>query len=120
MIAARPNEIPQYKNTYGADFPRAEAIKFKLPRTECQHQVKRSKVTNTPANPLSMLCQRNQMDQTLPSMKTPFELRHSISKLGGIAGFYGSSTQNGKPLRVQKGLGKNNMAPRQPFVNRNF
>jgi hypothetical protein len=120
MIAARPNEIPQYKNTYGADFPRAEALKFKLPHDRNQHTVKRPKVTNTPANLLSMLCQRNQLDQSLPSMKTSFELRHSLSKLGGITGFYGSSTQNGKPLRVQKGLGKNNMAPRQPLVNRNF
>lgn len=120
MIAARPNAIPQYGKTYGADFPRAEAIKFKIPHTEYQHTIKRPTISNLPANPLNMLGQRNQLDQSLPSMKTPFELRHSLSKLGGITGFYGSSTQNGKPLRVQKGLGKNNMAPRQPLVNRNF
>jgi hypothetical protein len=39
-------------------------------------------------------------------MKTPFEIRPSLSKLGGIAGFYGSTTQNGKPLFAQTGLGK--------------
>ena len=71
-----------------------------------------------------MLRQRNSVDQSLPSYKTPFELRNSLSKLGGIAGFYGSSTQNGKPLRAQSGLGAYgfvaNLPPRDPLVNRNF
>jgi hypothetical protein len=120
MISARPNVIPQYTNNYGADFPRAEAMKFKIPHERYQHQVKRQKVTFTPANPLATLGQRNQLDQSLPSMQTPFELRHTLSKLGGISGFYGSSTQNGKPLSVQKGLGTDNMEPREPLKNSNF
>ena len=118
MIAARPNAIPQYKNTYGADFPRT--MKFKLPHEKYQHTIKRKQVENLPANPLNMLCQRNQMDQSLPSMETPFDLRNSLSKLGGIPEYYGTSTQSGKPLLVQKGLGKDNLAPRKPLVNRNF
>jgi hypothetical protein len=124
MIAARPNAIPQYGNTYGADFPRAEAMKFKLPHDRYQHQVKRAKVKNTPANPMAMLGQRNQMDQSLPSMKTPFELRHTLSRLGGIAGYYGTTTQSAKPIRAQKGVGAygfaSNMSPRNPLQNRNF
>jgi hypothetical protein len=49
---------------------------------------------------LDLLGQRNQLDQSLPSMRTPFDNRHALSKLGGISGFYGSSTQNGNPLRA--------------------
>ena len=126
MIAARPNEIPQYKNTYGADHPRAEAIKYKIPHDRYQHQVKRPKVEVLPANYMNMLGQRNRLDQSLPSMKTPFDTNftNSQNKLGGIAGFYGTSTQNGKPIRAQKGVGAYgfaaNMAPRNPLVNRNY
>ena len=120
MIAARPNEIPQYGKIYGADFPRADAMKFKLPHTEYEHQVKRSKITNTATNPLVMLGQRNQFDQSLPSMRTPIELKNQLNKLGGIPGFYGTSTQNGKPLFAKKGLGKDDLASRQPLENTNF
>ena len=117
MIAARPNRIPQFGKTYGADQPRP--MKFKLPHTSYQNQIKRPKVEITPLNPLSMI-QRNPLDQSLPAMNTPFDLRHSISKLSGISGFYGSTTQNGKPLRAQKGLGKDNLQPRKPLINSNF
>ena len=122
MIAARPNQIPQYKKTYGADFPRAEAIRFKLPYDRYQHTIKRKQVENLPANPLNMLGQRNQLDQSLPSMKTPFDTNfiNSQNRLGGIPCFYSSSTQNGKPLFAQKGLGKDNLTPRQSLENRNF
>ena len=120
MIAARPNAIPQYGSNYGADHPRAEAIKFKLPHDRYQNTVKRSKVDVLAAQPMAMLGQRNQLDQSLPSMKTPFELKHSLSRLGGIPGFYGTSSQNGKPLFAQKGLGRDNMQARQPLRNSNF
>ena len=125
MIQAKPNSIPQYVRNTGGTFPRAEAMKHKLPHEKYQNALKplaRKSVTLT--QPMQMLGQRNPLDQSLPSYKTPFDLRNSQSKLGGIAGFYGSSTQNGRPLRVQKGIGAYgfaaNLPPRDPLVNRNF
>lgn len=120
MIAARPNAIPQYKKTHGASEPRDAAMRFKIPHERYQFGMKRSKDVCIPKPLLAMLGQRNPLDQSLPSMKTPFELRPSLDKLGGIAGFYGSSTQNGIPLRAQTGLGKDNLQPRSPLVNGNF
>ena len=120
MINARPNQIPQYKYfSFTEDQPRADAMKFKQPHEKFSHSVKlRPKLNVLPLNPLSI--QRNPMDQSLPSMSTPFDLRFGLSKLGGIPGFYGSSTQNGKPLYSQKGIGKDNLLPRKPLLNSNF
>jgi hypothetical protein len=118
MIAARPNQIPQYEK---ANRPvEVEAIKIKLPHSRYQHPLTGKMHDSLPTNPMTMLCQRNQSDQSLPSMITPFELRHSLSKLGGIVGYFGSSTQSGKPLFAQKGLGKDNILGRKPLVNSNF
>jgi hypothetical protein len=117
MIAARPNQIPQYDQ---ANRPvQAEVIKFKLSHGRYQNRLPGPKITSLPANPMAMLGQRSRLDQSLPSMKTPFELRHSLSKLGGIAGFYGSTTQNGKPHFAQTGLGKENIFSNKGLANKN-
>ena len=126
MIQSKPNAIPQYDKNTGGAFPRANAMKHKLPHERYQNAINtplaRKIVTVT--KPMQMLGQRNQLDQSLPSYKTPFDLRKSQSSLGGIAGFYGSSTQNGKPLMAQRGIGAYgfaaNLPPRDPLVNRNF
>ena len=119
MIACRPNEIPDYGNAaFGADHPRP--MKFKPQHTNYQHALKRPKTPALPVGLISMLVQRNQLDQSLPAMRTPFDNRHALSKLGGIRGFYGSTTQNGRPIRAQKGLGKDNLPSQKPLINSNF
>lgn len=127
MIQSKPNAIPQYDRNTGGAFPRADAMKHKLPHERYQNAIKTPQLTRKSVivtKPMQMLGQRNPLDQSLPSYKTPFDLRKSQSMLGGIAGFYGSSTQNGKPLMAQKGIGAYgfaaNLAPRDPLVNRNF
>ena len=99
-------------------------MKHKLPHERYQNAIKTPQQKVVVTKPMQMLGQRNQLDQSLPSYKTPFDLRNSQSKLGGIAGFYGSSNQNSRPLRVQKGIGAYgfaaNLPPRDPLANRNF
>jgi hypothetical protein len=116
MIAARPNAIPQYRNTYGADHP--YCMKFKLPHSNYQHKIVHKKIDVLPVGLLTS--QRNPLDQSLPSVRTPFDNRRALSKLGGIQGFYSTSTQSGKPLLAQKGLGKDDLTPRIPLKNSNF
>ena len=124
MIQSKPNAIPQYDRNTGGAFPRADAMKHKLPHERYQNAIKTPQQKVVVTKPMQMLGQRNQLDQSLPSYKTPFDLRKSQSSLGGIAGFNGSSTQNGKPLRAQSGLGAYgfaaNLPPRDPLANRNF
>ena len=123
-MQSKPNSIPQYTRNTGGAYPRSEAMKYKIPHEK--YQVSGAK--KNPAsganvvvtNPIKSLGQRNQLDQTLPSYKTPFDLRKSQSKLGGIAGFNGRSTQNGVPLRAQTGIGVANQPPCDPLMNRNF
>ena len=123
-MQSRPNDIPQYDRTTRGAFPRAEAMKYKTPHERYEHAIKQPPQNVVITDPMQMLGQRNQLDQTLPSYATPFDQRQPLSKLGGIAGFYGSSTQNGRPLRAQKGCGAYgfaaNMLPRDPLVNGNF
>ena len=116
MYSARPNAIPQYKKTYGADHP--YCMKFKLPHSNYQHKIVHKKIDALPLGLLSS--QRNQLDQSLPSMHTPFDNRRALSKLGGIQGFYSTSTQSGKPLLAQKGLGRDNLPKQIPLKNSNF
>ena len=123
-MQSKPNSIPQYTRNTGGAYPRSEAMKYKIPHEK--YQVSGAK--KNPAsganvvvtNPIKSLGQRNQLDQTLPSYKTPFDLRVPQSKLGGVAGRYGTTTQNGKPLRAQTGIGFKNLPPCEPLKNRNF
>ena len=123
-MQSRPNAIPQYVRTTGGAFPRAEAMKYKTPHERYEHAIKQPPQNVVLTDPMRMLNQRNQSDQSLPSYRTPFDQRQPLSKLGGIAGFYGTSTQNGRPIRAQAGCGAYgfaaNMPPRNPLENRNF
>ena len=116
MIQSKPNSIPQYDRFTGGAFPRAEAVKYKIPSEKYQMATKTPKQNVIVTSPMQMLVQRNPLDQSLPSYKTPFDLRVPQSKLGGVAGHYGTSTQNGKALTAQKGIG----FTREPLKNRNF
>ena len=119
-MQSKPNSIPQYTRNTGGAYPRSEAMKYKIPHEKYQVSKKNPKLNVVVTNPIKSLGQRNQLDQTLPSYKTPFDLRVPQSSLGGIAGFYGRSTQNGLPLRAQTFLGVANLPPREPLKNRNF
>lgn len=122
MIQSKPNSIPQYDRFTGGAYPRAEAMKYKIPHEKYQVSgaKKNPKQNVFVTSPMQMLVQRNPLDQSEPSYKTPFDLRKSQSKLGGIAGFNGRSTQNGVPLRAQTGIGFKNQPPCDPLKNRNF
>ena len=121
MIQSKPNSIPQYDRFTGGAFPRAEAVKYKIPSEKYQNIIKPPKQKDVVVtSPMQMLVQRNPLDQSLPSYKTPFDLRVPQSKLGGIRGRYGTSTQSGKPIEAQKGIGDANLPPRDPLKNRNF
>ena len=121
-MQSKPNSIPQYTRNTGGAYPRSEAMKYKIPHEKYQVSKKNpaSGANVVVTNPIKSLGQRNQLDQTLPSYKTPFDLRKSQSSLGGVAGYYGRSTQNGKPLRAQTGIGVANQPPCDPLMNRNF
>ena len=120
MIQSKPNSIPQYDRFTGGAFPRAEAMKYKIPSEKYQNIIKHPKQNVVVNSPMQMLVQRNPLDQSLPSYKTPFDLRVPQSKLCGVAGRYGTTTQNGKPLRAQTGIGFKNLPPCEPLKNRNF
>ena len=120
MIQSIPNSIPQYTRNTGGVYPRAEAVKYKIPSEKYQNTIKPQKKNVIVTSPMQMLVQRNPLDQSLPSYKTPFDLRVPQSKLCGVAGRYGTTTQNGKPLRAQTGIGVANQPPCDPLKNRNF
>ena len=120
MIQSKPNSIPQYTRNTGGAYPRSEAMKYKIPHEKYQVSKKNPKLNVVVTNPIKSLGQRNQLDQTLPSYKTPFDLRKSQSKLGGVAGYYGTTNQNGRPLRAQTYIGVANLPPCDPLMNRNF
>jgi hypothetical protein len=130
MIAAKPLQLPQYVGKYGAAFPRSEATKFKQPHWSYSVNIERRDSTVLNTNMLDLLGQRNQLDQGLPSMRMPFHKRHALSKLTGFSGFYGNKTgyhgitsQSGKPLKAQEGLGAygfvHDISPRDALVNTN-